>query len=58
MSTQNVKLYAYNYNQLKTYMVALLFTAGNIILPQLCHLMPARRANLATYLFFHSRGSL
>ncbi len=40
MTTQNVKLYAYNYNQLKTYMVAVLFTAGNIILPQLCHLMP------------------
>ena len=40
MTTQDVKLYAYDYNQLKTYLVAALFTAGNVILPQLCHLMP------------------
>lgn len=34
------KLYALNYKELRTYWVALLFVAGNIILPQLFHLVP------------------
>jgi len=35
-----VKLYSLNYSEAKTYIFALLFIAGNIILPQLCHLAP------------------
>lgn len=35
-----VKLYSFNYDEAKTYLFALLFIAGNIILPQLCHLIP------------------
>ena len=35
-----VKLYSLNYHEAKTYLFALLFIAGNIILPQLCHLIP------------------
>ncbi len=40
MNTSSIKLYTLNYNELKTYIVTLLFIAGNIILPQLCHLIP------------------
>ena len=38
--TQNVALYQLSYNQVKTYLLAVLFIVGNIALPQLCHLMP------------------
>lgn len=40
MRTTTVKLYSLEYNQLKTYLAVTLFVAGNIILPQLCHLVP------------------
>ncbi len=32
------KLYALPYSDIKTYLLALLFVAGNVILPQTCHL--------------------
>jgi hypothetical protein len=35
-----VKLYSLSYKEAKTYLFALLFIAGNIILPQVCHLIP------------------
>lgn len=35
-----VKLYVWRYDSLKTYLAAALFVVGNIVLPQLCHLMP------------------
>jgi hypothetical protein len=35
-----VKLYSCSYRETKTYLFALLFIAGNILLPQLCHLIP------------------
>lgn len=40
METTSVKLYTLSYSQWKTYGLAAAFVAGNIILPQLCHLMP------------------
>lgn len=36
----SVKLYSFSYKEVKTYLFALLFVAGNIILPQICHLIP------------------
>ena len=33
----SAKLYSLNYSNVKTYLFALLFVAGNIALPQLCH---------------------
>jgi len=36
-----VKLYSLSYREAKTYLFALLFVAGNILLPQLCHLVNA-----------------
>lgn len=35
-----VKLYSLDYSNAKTYAVAALFIAGNIVLPQLAHLIP------------------
>ena len=38
-----VKLYSLPYNNVKTYLTALLFIAGNLVLPQLFHLIPQGR---------------
>ena len=37
---KEIKIYNYGIKEVKTYFFAALFVAGNIILPQLCHLMP------------------
>ena len=38
--TNTVQLYSLNAKDVKTYIVATLFIAGNIVLPQLCHTIP------------------
>lgn len=40
METTTVKLYSLSYSNIKTYLAATIFIAGNIILPQLIHLIP------------------
>ena len=37
---REIKIYNYGLNEIKTYLFVVLFVAGNIILPQLCHLIP------------------
>ncbi|MBQ8760131.1 MAG: ECF transporter S component [Bacteroidales bacterium] len=37
---KEIKIYNYGLNELKTYLFVTLFVAGNILLPQLCHLIP------------------
>ena len=37
---KEIKVYNYKLNELRTYLFVSLFVAGNIILPQLCHLIP------------------
>lgn len=39
MST-TAKLYSYDFSSLKTYLVASLFVVGNVVAPQLAHLVP------------------
>lgn len=34
------KLYVLDLRELRTYLFVILFTAGNVLLPQLCHLIP------------------
>lgn len=46
------KLYSLNYSNVKTYLFALLFIAGNIALPQLCHLVPYGGPTLLPIYFF------
>lgn len=41
-----------SFHNTKTYLFALLFIAGNIILPQLCHLIPAGGPTLLPIYFF------
>lgn len=38
--TKAISLYQLGYSELKTYLMAALFVIGNIVLPQLCHLIP------------------
>lgn len=40
METRTVKLYSLDYNNARTYFIAALFIAGNLVLPQLFHLIP------------------
>ncbi|NPD82191.1 ECF transporter S component [Prevotella sp. PINT] len=40
MQTTTVKLYALSYNNVKTYLAASLFVLGNLVMPQLFHLIP------------------
>ncbi len=47
-----VKLYSLNYGNVKTYLFALLFVAGNLILPQLAHLIPSGGLTLLPIYFF------
>lgn len=48
----SAKLYSLNYSNVKTYLFALLFVAGNIALPQLCHLLPYGGPTLLPIYFF------
>ena len=40
MQATPVKLHSLGYDQAKTYWIAALFVAGNVLLPQWCHLVP------------------
>ena len=46
------KLYSLSYTNAKTYLFVLLFVAGNIALPQLCHLVPNGGLMLLPIYFF------
>ena len=48
----SAKLYSLNYSNVKTYLSALLFIAGNIALPQICHLVPYGGPTLLPIYFF------
>lgn len=37
---QTLKLYTLQFKEARTYLFAMLFITGNIVLPQLCHLVP------------------
>lgn len=40
MQTSTLKLYSLGYTQVRTYLLTLAFVIGNIIMPQVCHLVP------------------
>lgn len=50
--TTNTRLYNYSFSSVKTYLFALLFIAGNLILPQLAHLVPNGGPTLLPIYFF------
>lgn len=57
MQTTSIKLYSLNYNEAKTYFVAAMFALGNIVLPQLCHLVPRGGLILLPIYFFTLIGA-
>lgn len=48
----SAKLYSLSIRDVKTYLFAFLFVAGNIALPQLCHLVPMGGPTLLPIYFF------
>lgn len=52
METIALKLYSLDYKNVKTYLTASLFIVGNIVLPQLCHLIPNGGISLLPIYFF------
>ena len=52
-----VKLYSLGWQEMRTYLFALLFIVGNIALPQLCHLIP-QGGLIAAYKFGFRVGLL
>lgn len=57
MQTTSVTLYSLEYKEVKTYLYAALFVAGNIVLPQVCHLLPAGGATWLPIYFFTLIGA-
>lgn len=52
MATTSIKLYSLGYGNARTYLAAAAFAAGNVILPQLLHLLPqGGQAWLPIYFF-------
>lgn len=49
---KEIKIYNYGIKEVKTYFFVVLFVAGNIILPQLCHLIPNGGKILLPIYFF------
>ena len=48
----SVKIHSLGYAELKTYLFITLFVAGNLLLPQICHLLPAGGPTLLPIYFF------
>lgn len=57
MEANTLKLYSLNYKEVKTYLVASAFIVGNILLPQLCHLIPNGGRILLPIYFFTLIGA-
>ena len=51
-SNATVRLYSLGWREMRTYMFALLFVIGNIVLPQFCHLFPQGGLILLPIYFF------
>lgn len=52
MKTTTIRLYSLDYSSVKTYFTAALFIMGNLLLPQLCHLIPQGGLILLPIYFF------
>lgn len=52
MVTISLKLYTLSYKEAKTYLIATLFVLGNVVLPQICHLIPNGGLTLLAIYFF------
>lgn len=57
MKTTTVTLYSLEFDRAKTYLSAALFAAGNILLPQLCHLVHLGGPTMLPIYFFTLVGA-
>ncbi len=57
MQSQKITLYSLNFDNVKSYMLVALFVVGNIVLPQLCHLVPRGGLILLPIYFFTLIGA-
>ena len=57
MKTSSVTLYSTGYREARTYLAAALFAAGNIVLPQLCHLVQLGGPTMLPIYFFTLVGA-
>ena len=57
MKTSFVTLYSTGYLETRTYLAAALFAAGNIVLPQLCHLVQLGGPMMLPIYFFTLVGA-
>ena len=57
MKTPSVTLYSTGYRETRTYLAAALFAAGNIVLPQLCHLVQLGGPTMLPIYFFTLVGA-
>lgn len=48
----SVKIYSLRYAELRTYLFITLFVAGNLVLPQICHILPVGGPTLLPIYFF------
>jgi len=48
---KTVKLYSFSFRDIKTYLFAFVFVVGNLVLPQLCHVVGAGSIWLPIYFF-------
>lgn len=51
-NSTSVRLYSLSYSESRTYLFAAVFVIGNILLPQLCHLVPQGGLTLLPIYFF------
>lgn len=56
-ATDTVRLYALRYDNWKAYLAAAFFVAGNIVVPQLCHLVPGGGPTWLPIYFFTLVGA-
>lgn len=56
-NVRTVSLYQLGYRELRTYLIAALFVLGNIVLPQLCHLIPQGGLIMLPIYFFTLIGA-
>ncbi|MBO5881157.1 MAG: ECF transporter S component [Paraprevotella sp.] len=54
---KTIKLYTLSYSEVKTYWMAFIFMVGNILLPQLCHLIPQGGVTWLPIYFFTLVGA-
>ena len=57
MKTSSVTFYSTGYRETRTYLAAALFAAGNIVLPQLCHLVQLGGPTMLPIYFFTLVGA-